>query len=142
MNQKLKERPLTSLFSRNKTPKEPKKQIRLKLRGVDVWSAVKVGFLISIASSIALVVGAWLIWSVLANSGIFSSIGGLLGSVLGDGSNVNLEDDFSFTNVMTTATTLALLNIVLTTALWAVWAVIFNLISKLVGGLSLTFTNN
>jgi magnesium-transporting ATPase (P-type) len=138
MNQKLKERPLTSLFNRNKTPKEAKKQIRLKLRGVDVWSAVKVGFLISIA----LVVGAWLIWSVLANSGIFSSIGSLLGSVLGDSSNVNLENDFSFSNVMTTATTLALLNVVLTTALWAVWAVIFNLISKLVGGLSLTFTNN
>ena len=133
---------MTSLFNRNKQPKEPKKQIRLKLRAVDVWSAVKVGFLISIASSIALIVGAWLIWSVLANSGIFSSIGSLLGSILGDGSNINLEEDFSFTNVMKTATTLALLNVVLTTALWAVWAVIFNLISKLVGGLSLTFTNN
>lgn len=133
---------MTSLFNRSKKPKEPKKQIRLKLRTVDVWSAVKVGFLISIATSIALVVGAWLIWSVLANSGIFSSIGSLLGSILGEGSNVNLESDFSFSNVMTTATTLALLNVVLTTALWAVWAVIFNLISKLVGGLSLTFTNN
>lgn len=133
---------MTSLFNRSKTPKEPKKQIRLKLRTVDVWSAVKVGFLISIATSIALVVGAWLIWAVLANSGIFSSVGSLLGSVLGEGSNVNLENDFSLRNVMTTATTLALLNVVLTTALWAVWAVIFNLISKLVGGLSLTFTNN
>ena len=133
---------MTSLFNRSKQPKEPKKQIKLKLRTVDVWSAVKVGFLISIATSIALVVGAWLIWSVLANSGIFSSIGSLLGSVLGESSNVNLEDDFSFSNVMSTAATLALLNVVLTTALWAVWAVIFNLISKLVGGLSLTFTNN
>ena len=133
---------MTSLFNRSKQPKEPKKQIKLKLRTVDVWSAVKVGFLISIATSIALVVGAWLIWSVLANSGIFSSIGSLLGSVLGEGSNVNLEDDFSFSNVMSTAATLALLNVVLTTALWAVWAVIFHLISKLVGGLSLTFTNN
>ena len=133
---------MTSLFNRSKKPREPKKQIRLKLRTVDVWSAVKVGFLISIATSIALVVGAWLIWSVLANSGIFSSIGSLLSSILGEGSNVNLENDFSFSNVMTTATTLALLNVVLTTALWAVWAVIFNIISKLVGGLSLTFTNN
>ncbi|MDG2496662.1 MAG: DUF3566 domain-containing protein [Aquiluna sp.] len=133
---------MTALFNRNKQPREPKKQIRLKLRSVDVWSAVKVGFLISIATSIALVVGAWLIWGVLSNSGIFSSVGSLLGSILGDGSDVNLEDDFSFANVMTTAGTLALLNVVLTTALWAVWAVIFNLISKLIGGLSLTFTNN
>ncbi|MDA7760984.1 DUF3566 domain-containing protein [Aquiluna sp.] len=131
-----------ALFKRNKQPKEPKKQIRLKLRSVDVWSAVKVGFLISIATSISLVVGAWLIWGVLSNSGIFASIGSLLGSVLGETSNVNLEEDFSLNNVMTTAGTLALLNVVLTTALWGVWAVIFNVISKLVGGLSLTFTNN
>lgn len=131
-----------ALFKRNKQPKEPKKQIRLKLRSVDVWSAVKVGFLISIATSISLVVGAWLIWGVLSNSGIFASIGSLLGSVLGETSNVNLEEDFSLNNVMTTAGTLALLNVVLTTALWGVWAVIFNVISKLVGGLSLTFKNN
>ena len=131
-----------ALFKRNKQPKEPKKQIRLKHRSVDVWSAVKVGFLISIATSISLVVGAWLIWGVLSNSGIFASIGSLLGSVLGETSNVNLEEDFSLNNVMTTAGTLALLNVVLTTALWGVWAVIFNVISKLVGGLSLTFTNN
>jgi len=131
-----------ALFKRNKQPKEPKKQIRLKLRSVDVWSAVKVGFLISIATSISLVVGAWLIWGVLSNSGIFASVGSLLGSVLGETSNVNLEEDFSLNNVMTTAGTLALLNVVLTTALWGVWAVIFNVISKLVGGLSLTFTNN
>lgn len=133
---------MANLFKRQSKPKEPKKQVRLKLRGIDVWSAVKVGFLISIASSIGIVVGAWLIWSVLANSGVFSSIGGLLSSVLGDESGFNLESEFSFDNVMSTAGTLALLNVVLGTALAAIWAAIFNLVSKIVGGISLTFTNN
>jgi hypothetical protein len=133
---------MANLFNRQSKPKEPKKQVRLKLRGIDVWSAVKVGFLISIASGIGIVVGAWLIWSVLANSGVFSALGGLLGSILGDETGFNLESEFSFENVMSTAFTLALLNIVLSTALAAVWAVIFNIISKLVGGVSLTFTNN
>ncbi len=133
---------MAKLFNRQSKPKEPTKQVRLKLRGIDVWSAVKVGFLISIASGIGIVVGAWLIWSVLANSGVFSSIGGLLSSVLGEENAFNLESEFSFDNVMSTAFTLALLNVVLSTALAAVWAVIFNVISKLVGGVSLTFTNN
>jgi hypothetical protein len=133
---------MAKLFNRQSRPKEPRKQVRLKLRGIDVWSAVKVGFLISIASGIGIIVGAWLIWSVLANSGVFSSIGGLLSSVLGEENAFNLESEFSFDNVMSTALTLALLNIVLSTALAAVWAVIFNVISKLVGGVSLTFTNN
>ena len=133
---------MAKLFNRQSKLKEPRKQVRLKLRGIDVWSAVKVGFLISIASGIGIIVGAWLIWSVLANSGVFSSIGGLLSSILGEENAFNLESEFSFDNVMSTALTLALLNVVLSTALAAVWAVIFNVISKLVGGVSLTFTNN
>ena len=109
---------------------------------IDVWSATKVGFFVAIAAGIAIIVGAWLIWSVLANSGVFSAVGGLLSSVLGEANAFNLEDEFSFDNVMSTAITLALLNLVITTALAAIYALIFNLISKLVGGISLTFTNN
>lgn len=133
---------MTSLFNRSKAPKEPVKQVRLKLKSIEVWSAVKLGFFVSLAAAIATIVGAFLIWLVLANSGVFGSVFGLLGSVLGDGSQVNLEAEFGLGNVMATAVTLALLNVVLTTALAAVWAAIFNMISKLVGGVSLTFTNN
>lgn len=133
---------MANLFNRSSGPKEPRKQVRLKLRVVDIWSATKVGFFVSLAAAIAIIVGAWLIWSVLANSGVFSSVGGLLGSVLGEQNAFNLEDEFSFSNVMSTALTLAALNIVITTALAAIYAAIFNLISKLIGGISLTFTNN
>ena len=133
---------MASLFNRSNKPKEARKQIRLKLRVIDVWSATKVGFFVAIAAGIAIVVGAWLIWSVLANSGVFSAVGGLLSSVLGEANAFNLEDEFSFDNVMSTAVTLALLNLVITTALAAIYALIFNMISKLVGGISLTFTNN
>jgi hypothetical protein len=133
---------LASLFNRNKGPKEQTKQVRLRLRSIDIWSAVKAGFLVSIALGIATIIGAWLIWAVLANSGVFSSFGDLLGSILGDGSTLNIEEQFSFGSVMSTALTLALLNIVLTTALVAIWAALFNLISKIIGGVSVTFTNN
>lgn len=133
---------MTSLFNRSKAPKEPVKQVRLKLKQIEVWSAVKLGFFVSLALAIATIVGALLIWLVLSSSGVFGSVTGLLSSVLGDGSGVNLETEFGLGNVMGTAVTLALLNVVLTTALAAVWASIFNLIAKMVGGVSLTFTNN
>jgi nitrogen fixation-related uncharacterized protein len=134
---------VATLFKKSsKGPKEQVKQVRLKLRSIEVWSAVKAGFLISIALAIGTLVAAFLLWSVLANSGIFSSLGGLISSVLGDGNSFNLETQFSFDNVMSTALTLSLLNVVLTTALSAVWAVIFNIISKIVGGVAVTFTNN
>jgi hypothetical protein len=133
---------MASMFKRSSTPKQPVKKVSLKLYAIDVLSAVKVGFFVSLALAIATIVGALLVWAVLSNSGIFASVGGLLSSILGESTPVNLESDFSLGNVMGTAVSLALLNIVLTTALAAVWAAIFNVIGKLVGGIALTFTNN
>ena len=133
---------MTNLFNRNKRPKEPRKLVRLKLRVIDIWSATKVGFFVALAAGIGIIVGAWLIWSVLANSGVFSAVGGLLSSILGEQNSFNIESEFSFSNVMSTAMTLAALNLVITTALAAIYTAIFNLISKLIGGVSLTFTNN
>ena len=133
---------MAKLFERSSKPQEPCKQIKLKLRTIDIWSATKVGFFVALAAAIGIIVTSLLLWAVLSASGALSSLGGLLSSVLGDGSGFNLESEFSFGNVMGTAITLSLLNLVLTTTLAAVYAAIFNLIAKLVGGISLTFTNN
>lgn len=133
---------MAKLFERSSKPQEPRKQIKLKLRTIDIWSATKVGFFVALAAAIGIIVTSLLLWVVLSASGALSSLGGLLSSVLGDGSGFNLESEFSFGNVMGTAITLSLLNLVLTTTLAAVYAAIFNLIAKLVGGISLTFTNN
>ncbi len=133
---------MAKLFERGSKPTEPRKQIKLKLRTIDIWSATKVGFFVALAAAIGIIVSALLLWAVLSASGALSSLGGLLSSVLGDGSGFNLESEFSFGNVMGTALTLSLLNLVLTTTLAAVYAAIFNLSAKLVGGISLTFTNN
>ncbi|MCF8523865.1 MAG: DUF3566 domain-containing protein [Aquiluna sp.] len=133
---------MAKLFKRSSAPREPVKQVRLKLRSIEVMSAVKVGFLVSIALAISTIVGSILLWAVLANSGVFSSVGGLLSSIFGEGSGFSLESEFSFANVVGTAATISLLNIVFATALSAIWAVLFNIIARLVGGVSVTFTNN
>jgi hypothetical protein len=123
-------------------PKEPKKLVRLNLQAIDILSAVKVGFFVGLAISIATVVGFWLIWQVLNNSGALSSVGGLLSSVLGEESEFDLESQFSFANVMNMAFVAAGLNLIITTALFGVYAAIFNVIAKMVGGVRLTFSNN
>jgi hypothetical protein len=123
-------------------PKEPKKLVRLNLQAIDILSAVKVGFFVGLALSIATVVGFWLMWQVLNNSGVLNSVGGLLSSVLGEESDFSLERELSFANVMNMAFIAAGLNLVITTALFGVYAAIFNLIAKMVGGVRLTFSNN
>lgn len=123
-------------------PKEPKKLLRLNLQSIDILSAVKVGFFIGIALAVSTVVGIWLLWTVLNNSGVIGSVGGLLSSVLGEESEFSLEQELAFSNVMDLAFIAALLNIVLTTALAGVYAAIFNVIAKMVGGVRVTFSNN
>jgi hypothetical protein len=123
-------------------PKEPKKLVRLNLQAIDILSAVKVGFFVGLALSIATVVGFWLMWQVLNNSGVLNSVGGLLTSVLGEESDFSLEREFSFANVMNMAFVAAGLNLIITTALFGVYAAIFNVIAKMVGGVRLTFSNN
>jgi flagellar biosynthesis protein FlhB len=125
-----------------RTPKEPKKLLRLNLQSIDIVSAVKVGFFIGIALAVSTVVGIWLLWTVLSNSGVIGSVGGLLSSVLGEENNFNLEQELAFSNVMNLAFIAGLLNIVLSTALAGVYAAIFNVIAKLVGGVRVTFSNN
>lgn len=123
-------------------PKEPKKLLRLNLQSIDIISAVKIGFFVGIAVAIATVVGAYLLQLVLSNSGAIASVGSLLSSVLGEENDFDLERELSFANVMRTAFIAAGLNIVITTALFGIYAAIFNVIAKMVGGVKVTFSNN
>ncbi len=131
---------MASMFNKSAASSEPRKQIKLKLRAIDIWSATKAGFFVSLAAAIGIFVGALLLWVVLTFSGLLNSLGGILSSLLGgDG---NLAGSLSLPSVMATALTISLLNMVLTTSLAAVYAALFNVIAKLSGGISLTFTNN
>ncbi len=121
---------------------EPVKQVRLKLRSIDLMSAVKVGFFVSVAGAIAAIFGTLIIWFILTASGLLNSAGALITSILGGEAGVNIEQQFGLLPVMTTVSTLSILNIVLSTALTTVLAALFNLIAKLVGGIAITFTNN
>ncbi len=132
---------MASMFNRTaSSSSEPRKQIKLKLRGIDILSATKAGFFVSLAAAIGIIVGALLLWVVLTFSGLLNSLGGIFSSLLG--AEGDLASSFSLPSVMATAITLALLNMVLTTSLAAVYAALFNVIAKLSGGISLTFTNN
>lgn len=116
------------------------KQVRLKLVYVDFWSAVKLSFLVSVALGIVLIVAAILIWLVLQGSGVFSQLDGLLREVLGD-DTFSLEAIVSLAQVSLFAVVVAVLNIVVITALGAITSMLYNFSVRLTGGLLVGFTN-
>jgi len=116
------------------------KQVRLKLVYVDFWSAVKLSFLIALALGIVLIVGTFLIWMVLAQTGIFDTLSGLYGEVSGDPS-FSITDTFGLGQVLGFALVVAVLNVIVGTALGAITTVLYNLSVKITGGVLVGFAN-
>jgi hypothetical protein len=117
------------------------KVVALKLVKIEVWSAIKAAFFITVAAGIATVVGFFALWLAVGQIGLFASLNSLLSGVFGDG-GVDIEQELSLPRVMSFATTLAIVNVILGTALTGLYAMIFNVIGKITGGIAIRFTNN
>lgn len=127
-------------LARKSSKRAPAKQVRLRLVYVDFWSAVKLSFLVAVCLAVVSVVATFLIWTVLNSTGVFSKLNELVRDVAGTGGD--LTSILSLGNVMGFAIVAALLNLVVTTALGAIVAVLYNLSVKITGGILVGFTNN
>jgi hypothetical protein len=116
------------------------KQVRLRLVYVDFWSAVKLSFLVAVALAVVSIVVTFLVHTVLSSTGIFENLNSLVQDIAGAGTDLTAV--LSLGNVMGFAIVAALLNLVVTTALGAILAVLYNLSVKITGGILVGFTNN
>ncbi|MDR6611537.1 MULTISPECIES: DUF3566 domain-containing protein [unclassified Leifsonia] len=117
------------------------KQVRLKLVYIDFWSTVKLSFLAGICLAIIAIVGTFLIWTVLDRTGIFDQVNSLFKDISGAGGS-DLRSVLGLGQVMGFSLIVAILDIVVVTALGAVFALLYNLSVKITGGLLVGFTNN
>jgi hypothetical protein len=117
------------------------KQVRLKLVYIDFWSTVKLSFLVAVSLGIVLVVAVVLVYLVLQSTGVFGSVDKLLRDILSD-DDFSISDSFSLLQVTFFTFIIALLNIVIITALGAVTSILYNFSVRLTGGLLVGFTNN
>lgn len=117
------------------------KQVRLKLVYIDFWSAVKFSFLVAVCLGVILIVATLLLWIVLNSTGIFGSLDGILRDILGQ-PEFSIASSLSLAQVGLFALVVAILNIVVGTALGAIAALLYNFSVRLTGGLLVGFTNN
>jgi hypothetical protein len=69
--------------------------VKLKLVQVNVWSAVKFGFLFQVGLGIATIILFFLLWLAASQSGLFGSLSGFLTTLIG---NDNSSVDVQFAN--------------------------------------------
>ena len=124
--------------SRASAPAE--KQVRLNLVYVDLWAAVKVSALVSATVSISVFLVVLLSWSLLSAVGVIGALEGIVGDILGDGGGA-IVALLSFGQVALLGFVGALINFVSLTVLGSLSAILYNVIAKLTGGLTVGFTN-
>jgi hypothetical protein len=99
------------------------------VREIDPWSALKVGLVFHLVIYLTLLVASVLLWSVASATGTIDNIERFLESFGWESFQFN--GLALFFNVLF----LGLLGVVLLTALWVLGAMVFNLITDLVGGI-------
>ena len=113
------------------------RQVDLAIVRVDPWGVMKVAFLLSVALGIALVVAVVILWLMLNAMHVFASAESFLQDI-GASQMVSLLDYVRLPKVMAYTTLIAVMNVVLLTALSALGTFLYNLVASLVGGIKVT----
>jgi hypothetical protein len=121
------------------------RKARLRLSRLDPWSVMKTSFLFSIAAGIMLVVAVYVVWTVLASSGLFDSFNDIVKSVVstpGDTTPFQVQDYVNTQKVMGVAALLACVDVVIFTALATLASFLYNLAATMLGGLEITLAED
>ncbi|MCG7204253.1 DUF3566 domain-containing protein [Streptomyces arenae] len=120
------------------------RKARLRVAKADPWSVMKVSFLLSIALGICSIVAAAVLWMVLDAMGVFSTVGGTISEATGsnESNGFDLQSFLSLPHVLMFTAIIAVIDVVLATALATLGAFIYNLSAGFVGGVELTLAED
>ncbi len=120
------------------------RKARLRVAKADPWSVMKVSFLLSIALGICTIVAAAVLWMVMDAMGVFSTVGGTISEATGsnESNGFDLQAFLSLPHVLMFTSIIAVIDVVLATALATLGAFIYNLSAGFVGGVELTLAED
>jgi len=105
-------------------------RVRRIIRKIDPWTVLKVGFLINLTLGLAGVLGVWIAWSIALQRGIPDSFADMLGRL----TIVFSPDGGLYFRVVLM---MAIIWVIGATAFMALVAVLYNLVSDVVGGVEI-----
>lgn len=120
------------------------RRARLRLVHLDPWSVMKTSFLLSIAFGIVTVVSVAVVWSVLGAAGVWDSIDATVSDVLGSqsGAPFQVEDYVGTSRVLGFSMIVAVVDVILITAIATLGAFLYNLAAALLGGVEVTLAED
>ena len=120
--------------------KRSSRQAHLTIARVEPWSVMKFSFVVSLVAFVILFVAVSVLYGTLSALGVFTSLQHVVASVTSsqDSTGVNAAKWFTASRILSYTALLGALNIVLITAMSTIGAVIYNLTSRLIGGVEVT----
>ncbi len=120
------------------------RRARLRLTRVDPWSVMKTAFLLSVAFAIVTVVSVFIVWSVLGAAGVWESINAAVSDVIGgeEASGFDIENYLGMSRVLGFTMLVAVVDIILLTAIATLGAFLYNMAAALLGGVEVTLTED
>lgn len=120
------------------------RRARLRFVRIDPWSVTKIAFLLSIAFGIMCVVAVFLVVSIMNQSGLWDnvneSIQGVLNQEPADAFDIN--EYVALNKILGLTMLIAVLDVVLITALATLAAFLYNLAASLLGGVDVTLAED
>jgi len=120
------------------------RRVKLSVSRVDPWSVMKLSFLLSVSVGIAAVIMITVLWMILSSMGVFADMNRTVEGVLNttSGARFDLMDYIGLGRVVSLSIVIAVIDVILMTAISTLGAFLYNVCSSLVGGLQLTLTDD
>ncbi|MEP7091506.1 MAG: DUF3566 domain-containing protein [Nocardioidaceae bacterium] len=120
------------------------RRARLRLVHLDPWSVMKTAFLLSIAFGIVTVVAVAVVMSVLSAAGVWDSINKTVADVIGGDTTqtFDIQNYVGTSRVLGFTMIVAVVDVVLITAISTLGAFLYNLAAALLGGVEVTLAED
>ena len=105
---------------------------------------MKTSFLLSVAFGVVTVVAVFMVWSVLGAAGVWDSINQTVQDVVGgqDTSNFDVENYLGMSRVLGFTMLVAVIDVILLTAIATLGAFLYNMAAALLGGIEVTLAED
>ena len=122
----------------------PPRRARLRLTRIDPWSVMKTSFLLSIALGVVTIVSVLMVWSVLGAAGVWDSINTTVRDIVGDQADnpFTIQDYLGTDRVIGFTMLVAVIDVVLITAIATLSAFLYNMAAALLGGIDITLVED
>jgi hypothetical protein len=120
------------------------RRARLRLVQVEPWSVMKTAFVLSVAIGIVTVVAVGIVWGVLGAAGLWDSVNSIVQDSIGDtsGSPFEIQKYLGTSRVLGFTMIVAVVDVVLITAIATLGAFLYNLAAGLLGGIEVTLAED